>query len=99
MCQIGQACAVHAKNSKRKLSHVFRRSLVHIYEVRPRHDHRGLDLISDALPFGRCGTPKSRMQSSTQKFRSRSDQAVIRVCDESGNLIETHEHKGEVKEP
>jgi hypothetical protein len=24
----------------------------HIYEVRPRKDHRGVDLISDALPFG-----------------------------------------------
>jgi hypothetical protein len=22
------------------------------YEVRPRKDHRGVDLISDALPFG-----------------------------------------------
>jgi hypothetical protein len=25
----------------------------HAYEVRPRKDHRGFDLISDALPFGR----------------------------------------------
>jgi hypothetical protein len=25
----------------------------HFYEVRPRKDHRGVDLISDALPFGR----------------------------------------------
>jgi hypothetical protein len=25
----------------------------HTYEVRPRKDHRGVDLISDALPFGR----------------------------------------------
>jgi len=24
----------------------------HIYEVRPRKDKRGFDLISDALPFG-----------------------------------------------
>jgi hypothetical protein len=24
-----------------------------IYEVRPRSDHRGVDLISDVLPFGR----------------------------------------------
>jgi len=23
-----------------------------VYEVRPRKDHRGVDLISDALPFG-----------------------------------------------
>ena len=26
---------------------------MHVYEVRPRKDHRGIDLISDALPFGR----------------------------------------------
>jgi len=26
---------------------------MHVYEVRPRHDHRGVNLISDALPFGR----------------------------------------------
>jgi hypothetical protein len=26
---------------------------MHIYEVRPRSDKRGVDLISDALPFGR----------------------------------------------
>ncbi len=25
----------------------------HVYEVRPRKDHRGVDLISDALPFRR----------------------------------------------
>jgi len=25
----------------------------HLYEVRARKDHRGLDLISDVLPFGR----------------------------------------------
>jgi hypothetical protein len=28
-------------------------SLQHVYEVRPRKDHRGVDLISDVLPFGR----------------------------------------------
>jgi len=26
---------------------------MHLYEVRPRKDRRGFDLISDALPFGR----------------------------------------------
>jgi hypothetical protein len=25
----------------------------HIYEIRPRKDKRGVDLISDVLPFGR----------------------------------------------
>jgi hypothetical protein len=27
--------------------------LMHTYEIRPRVDRRGFDLISDALPFGR----------------------------------------------
>ena len=26
---------------------------MHVYDVRPRKDHRGVDLISDVLPFGR----------------------------------------------
>jgi hypothetical protein len=32
------------------------------------------------------------------KFYSRSHDAVIRVYDDAGNVIETHEHKGEFKE-
>jgi len=32
------------------------------------------------------------------KFNSRSHPAVIRVYDEAGNVIETHEHAGEFKE-
>jgi hypothetical protein len=32
------------------------------------------------------------------KHYSRSHDAVIRVYDEAGNVIETHEHKGEFKE-
>jgi hypothetical protein len=26
---------------------------MHVYEVRPRKEHCGVELISDALPFGR----------------------------------------------
>jgi len=26
---------------------------LHVYEIRPHKDHRGVDLISDVLPFGR----------------------------------------------
>jgi hypothetical protein len=33
------------------------------------------------------------------KFRSWSHDAVIRVYDEAGNVIETREHAGEFKEP
>jgi hypothetical protein len=42
---------------------------------------------------------QSGTQSAMQSFRSRSHRAVIRVYDEAGNVIETHEHKGEFKEP
>ncbi len=72
-----------------------------IYEVRPRKDHRGVDLISDALPFGRLwyGEPSAISNAIDYAMhRSRSHHAVIRVYDESGNVIETHEHKGEFKE-
>jgi hypothetical protein len=34
------------------------------------------------------------MQLATQSFFSRSHDAVIRVFDEAGNVIETYEHKG-----
>jgi len=75
---------------------------VHIYEVRPRSDKRGFDLISDALPFGRLWYGESNAITnaiSYAKFYSRSHHTVIRVYDSVGNVIETHEHKGDFKEP
>jgi hypothetical protein len=74
----------------------------HVYEVRPRKDNRGVDLISDVLRFGRLwhGEPNAVSNAiGYAKFRSRSHDAVIRVYDEAGNVIETHEHAGEFKEP
>jgi hypothetical protein len=41
---------------------------------------------------------QSTIQSATPDFFSRSHIAVIRVYDEAGNVVETHEHKGEFKE-
>ena len=73
----------------------------HVYEVRPRKDKRGFDLISDALPFGAFwyGEPNAISNAiGYAQFYSRSHRAVIRVYDEEGNLIETHEHAGEFKE-
>ena len=72
---------------------------MHVYEVRRRKDKRGFDLISDALPFGRLRYTKPDHAISYAKFRSRSHDAVIRVCDDAGTVIETHEHKGDFKEP
>ncbi len=74
----------------------------HIYEIRPRSDHRGIDLISDALPFGRLwyGEPDAISNAiGYAKFFSRSHAAVIRVYDAAGNVIDTHEHAGDFQEP
>jgi hypothetical protein len=54
------------------------------------------------LRFGRLwhGEPNAVSNAiGYAKFRSRSHDAVIRVYDEAGNVIETHEHAGEFKEP
>jgi hypothetical protein len=40
---------------------------------------------------------QSQMQSAHAKFFSRSHHAVIRVYDEAGTVIETHEHTGDFK--
>jgi len=69
----------------------------HAYEVRPRKDHRGVDLISDALPFGRLWYSEPNAIRSA-KHRSRSHDALIRVYDDAGNVTQTHEHAGEFKE-
>jgi hypothetical protein len=62
----------------------------HAYEVRPRKDRRGVDLISDVLPFGRRWYVEPHAISNAvgyAKFFSRSHDAVIRVYDEAGNLL------------
>ena len=71
---------------------------VHVYEVRPRSDKRGVNLISDALPFGRLWYEDASAAVDYAKHSSRSHDAVIRVYDAAGNVIETHEHKGDFKE-
>ena len=80
----------------------FAKDDLHVYEVRPRKDKRCVDLISDALPFGRLWYAEPDAISNAigyAKHRSRSHDAVIRVYDEAGSVIETHEHAGDFKEP
>ena len=75
---------------------------MHTYEVRPRKDRRGFDLISERLPFGRLWYAEPNAIANAidyAKFYSRSHDAVIRVSDEAGNMIETYEHAGDFKEP
>ena len=62
-----------------------------------RKDHRGVDLISDVLPFGRLwyGEPNAVANAiGYAMHRSRSHDAVIRVYDAAGNVIETLRAQG-----
>jgi hypothetical protein len=57
--------------------------------------------MSDVLPFGRLwyGGPNAVSNAiDYAKHRSRSHKAAIRVYDEAGKLIETHECNGDFKE-
>ena len=51
--------------------------------------------FSGSSPIASSSAPSA---GTFAKFRSRSHDAVIRICDDAGNVIETHEHKGEFKE-
>src|SRR5438128_4890639 len=58
------------------------------YEIRPRRDRRGVNLISDALPFGRLWYDEPDAISNAvgyAKFYSRSHDAVIRVYAPEGS--------------
>ena len=75
-------------------------STIHVYEVRPRKDGRGFDLISDALPFGRLWYDGPNAVTNATGYAmhdSRSANAVIRVYDDAGDMMETHEYKGDFK--
>jgi hypothetical protein len=75
---------------------------IHSYEVRPRKDRCGFNLISDALPFGRLWYAEPNAISNAigyAKFFSRSHDVVIRIFDEAGTMIEMHEHGGDFQEP
>jgi hypothetical protein len=82
-CTGGEARTIRSATSPR---------LDHVYEVRPRKDKRGVDLICDALPFGRLWYAGPNAVSNAIGYAehfSRSHDAVIRVYGEAGNVIET----------
>ena len=58
-----------------------------VYEVRRRKDKRGVDLISDALPFGGLWYLEAGAAISYAKHRSCSHDAVIRVYDECAEKL------------
>jgi hypothetical protein len=66
----------------------------HVYEIRPRKDRRGFDLISDRLPLGILwfeGPDAFVDAVKYAKFSSASHAIIIHLFDESGAVIETHE--------
>ena len=70
---------------------------MHVYEVRPRSDKRGVDLISDVLTFSCLWYDTPDHAIGYAMHRSRSHDAVIRVYDDAGNVTERPEHKSESK--
>jgi hypothetical protein len=73
-----------------------------VYEIRPRNDREGFDLISHLFRYGPiwyAGPDAVRNAIAYAKYRShsRSQRAVIRVLDESGAVIQTHESGGEFR--
>ena len=64
------------------------------YEIRPRENRDGFDLVSDRLRYGPiwyAGPDAVRRAVAYAKYcsRSRSHRAIIRVFNEAGNVTET----------
>ena len=67
-----------------------------VYEIRPRKERDGFDLISDRLrrgPIWYAGPDAVRNAVAFAKYRSlsRSRWAIIRVYNEAGKVTEIHE--------
>jgi hypothetical protein len=61
-----------------------------VYEIRPRKDHRGFRLLSDALPFGALWYVKIADAIDYAKHNSRARDAVVNIYDAVGKLVEVH---------
>lgn len=72
--------------------------MVHVYEVRPRKDRCGFDLVSDALPFGRLWYQQADAAIGYAKFYSRSQPGQVRVFDKSGAVVNFERWAGDFKE-
>jgi hypothetical protein len=63
----------------------------------PIENHRGLDLISGSAAIRLwCDTPDNAIGYAIDSTRSHD--AVIRIYDHAGNVIETHKHTGDFKD-
>jgi hypothetical protein len=67
-----------------------------IYEIRPRKDKCGIDLISDTLPRGRLSYRGRNAVGDAVAYahhRSQCEDVIISVFDPDGNVIEAHLYK------
>jgi hypothetical protein len=71
---------------------------VHLYEVRPRKDRRGFDLLSESLPFGRLWYQQADAAVGYAKFYSRSQPGEVRIFDAAGAMISAENWPGEFRE-
>jgi hypothetical protein len=67
-----------------------------VYEIRPRKDSEGFDLVSHLFRYGPiwyAGPDAVRNAIAYAKYRShsRAQRAIIRVLDDSGALVQMHE--------
>jgi hypothetical protein len=67
-----------------------------LYEVRPRKNRDGFELTSNLFRYGPiwyAGPDAIRYAVAYAKYRShtRSQRAIIRVLDDSGDLVQMHE--------
>ena len=72
-----------------------------LYEIRPREDRRGVNLISARLPYGALwyGEPNAvENAASYAVFNAGSEPAEIRIVDPGGTIVETHSYTPEQAE-
>lgn len=72
-------------------------SLQAVYEIRPRKDWHGFDLVGHRVPLGvlRFEGPDAIVDAvNYAKFYSRSHPGIIRVFDESGAAVWTADSAG-----
>jgi hypothetical protein len=67
-----------------------------LYELRPRKDRDGFDLVSELFRYGPiwyAGPDAVRHAIAYAKYRShfRSQRAIIRVLDHAGVVVQLHE--------
>jgi len=71
----------------------------HSYEIRPRTDRGGVDLISDSLPFGRLWFRDANAAVVYSRFLSRSRPLTVTVYDAAGAVLQRHEFQCDFVEP